>query len=233
MFHLFHKLDLKELQLFIFIAAAYISVWHSKGYWSLKTSDYLKLQKINIKSCVYSTFHYLFVSLRKWTVETVSFVEKEPSKVAVRFIGQTLHYERNLLPQELKSLLFTITRTLLLKVCRLLLHLHLIYFSPYTLAHAESVQGVQGLPHRYSCLGEALEFAECSWSWECCCNLQMLTHTSALMQMNTRHVRLCPLLSRLPALDEFFKSASPWRTWEEGGKGRKRNEIKSLESFSP
>lgn len=200
MFHLFHKLDLKELQLFIFIAAAYISVWHSKGYWSLKTSDYLKLQKINIKSCVYGTFHYLFVSLRKWTVETASFVEKEPSKVAVRFIGQTLHYERNLLPQELKSRLFTITRTLLLKVCRLLLHLHLIYFSPYTLAHAESVQGVQGLPHRYSCLGEALEFAECSWSWECCWNLQMLTHLS----IDANEHQAC---QTVPAA---FKTTSSW-----------------------
>lgn len=33
-------------------------------------------------------------------METASFVEKEPSKVAVRFIGWTLHYERNhLLPR--------------------------------------------------------------------------------------------------------------------------------------
>lgn len=28
-------------------------------------------------------------------MEAASFVEKEPSKVAVRFIGQTLHYKRN------------------------------------------------------------------------------------------------------------------------------------------
>lgn len=31
-------------------------------------------------------------------MEAASFVEKEPSKVAVRFIGQTLHYKRNHLP---------------------------------------------------------------------------------------------------------------------------------------
>lgn len=31
-------------------------------------------------------------------METASFVEKEPSKVVVRFIGQTLHYKRNHLP---------------------------------------------------------------------------------------------------------------------------------------
>lgn len=99
MFHLFHKLDLKELQLFIFIAAAYICVWHSKGYWSPKTSDYLKLQKINIKSCVYGCFHYLFQSLRKWTVDAATFVRKEHSKVAARFTGQTFHCKINhLLP---------------------------------------------------------------------------------------------------------------------------------------
>lgn len=35
-------------------------------------------------------------------MEAASFVEKEPSKVAVRFIGQTPHYERNHLPPTAK-----------------------------------------------------------------------------------------------------------------------------------
>lgn len=65
-------------------------------------------------------------------MEIVSFVEKEPSKVAVRFIGQTLHYKRNHLPSRAEITAIHHKQSTLIKACRVLLHLHLIYFSPHT-----------------------------------------------------------------------------------------------------
>lgn len=49
----------RELQLFIFIAAAYMCIWHSKGYWFPKPSDtYTHTHiRINIKLIVYFKAH--------------------------------------------------------------------------------------------------------------------------------------------------------------------------------